>query len=217
MQVEFWTIEISLWPEHIMNCLPALRRHWNGTWVCPAISMPASKNSSKSWLNFPEAIASWPLLPREDCTTSPAEWFSSAAVWFRSVWASWKDLEHGGSWKNRSKGEMSEFRLSLSLINSMGLIHETWSEGISMQTNCKNVCNNDFSNHLHRFKFRLTSSYKELTKNSHFPQAISYWPRQCSWEPCPHPSVQVSSSHSYSGSERRPLPPEKQQHILSHQ
>lgn len=72
------------------------------TWVCPAISMPASRNSSKSWLNLREAAASWPLVPREEWTTSPAEWFSSAAVWFRSVWASWNVLLHGGSFKDTS-------------------------------------------------------------------------------------------------------------------
>lgn len=73
------------------------------TWVCPAISMPASRNSSKSWLNFPEAAASWPLVPREEWTTSPAEWLSSAAVWFRSVWASWNVLLQGGSFKDKTR------------------------------------------------------------------------------------------------------------------
>lgn len=71
------------------------------TWVCPAISMPASRNSSKSWLNFPEAAASWLLVPREEWTTSPAEWLSSAAVWFKSVWASWNVLLQGGSFKDK--------------------------------------------------------------------------------------------------------------------
>lgn len=72
------------------------------TWVCPAISMPASRNSSKSWLNFPEAAASLLLVPREEWTTSPAEWLSSAAVWFRSVWASWNVLLQGGSFKDKT-------------------------------------------------------------------------------------------------------------------
>lgn len=62
----------------------------------PAISIPASRNSSKSSLNFPEAAASWLLEPLEAWTTSPADWFSSAAVWFSPVWASWKDLEAEG-------------------------------------------------------------------------------------------------------------------------
>lgn len=61
--------------------------------------MPASRNSSKSWLNFPEAAASWLLVPREEWTTSPAEWLSSAAVWFRSVCASWNVLWQGGSFE----------------------------------------------------------------------------------------------------------------------
>lgn len=78
------------------------------TWVCPAISMPASRNSSKSWLNFPEAAASWRLVPREEWTTSPAEWLSSAAVWFRSVWASWNDLLQGGSFKSRTQNRNRE-------------------------------------------------------------------------------------------------------------
>lgn len=73
------------------------------TWVCPAISTPASRNSSKSWLNFPEAAASWLLVPRDEWTTSPAEWLSSAAVWFRSVWASWNVLLQGGSFKDRTR------------------------------------------------------------------------------------------------------------------
>ena len=50
------------------------------TGVCPAISMPASRKSSKSWLNLPEAAASWRLELREAWTTSPADWLSSAAV-----------------------------------------------------------------------------------------------------------------------------------------
>lgn len=85
-----------------------VHRAWRGcmsmkpTWVCPAISMPASRNSSKSWLNFPEAAASWLLVPREEWTTSPAEWLSSAAVWFRSVWAAWNVLLQGGSFKDKS-------------------------------------------------------------------------------------------------------------------
>lgn len=66
------------------------------TCVWPAISIPASRNSSKSWLNFPEATASWLLVPLEAWTTSPADWFRSAAVWFNSLWASWKDLDAGG-------------------------------------------------------------------------------------------------------------------------
>lgn len=61
--------------------------------------MPASRNSSKSSLNFPEAAASSPLWPRVAWTTSPADWFRSAAAWFSSLWASWKDLELGGSCK----------------------------------------------------------------------------------------------------------------------
>ena len=76
------------------------------TWVCPAISTPASRNSSKSSLNFPEATASWLLVPREEWTTSPAEWLSSAAVWFSSLWASWKDLLQGGSWRHTGKTQV---------------------------------------------------------------------------------------------------------------
>lgn len=72
------------------------------TCAWPAISIPASRNSSKSSLNFPEAAASSPLWPRVAWTTSPADWFRSAAAWFSSLWASWNDLELGGSWKRPS-------------------------------------------------------------------------------------------------------------------
>lgn len=65
--------------------------------------MPASKNSSKSSLNFPDASASWVLEPREAWTTSPADWFRSAAVWFSSLWASWNDLVDGGSYRERER------------------------------------------------------------------------------------------------------------------
>lgn len=85
---------LCTWPELITTPL---------TWVWPAISMPASRNSSKSWLNFPEATASWLLGPLEAWTTSPADWFRSAAVWFSSFWASWKDLEAGGIWKENRR------------------------------------------------------------------------------------------------------------------
>lgn len=165
--------------------------------------MPASKNSSKSWLNFPEAIASWLLLPREDCTTSPAEWLSSAAVWFRSVWASWKDLEHGGSWK----------KLGLITVGPHSWNMIRWNFCVQLAfINCDNLCNNVFFLIIYTV-LCLDSlvATKNWQKNLHFPPAISYWPRQCSWEPCPHPSVQVSSSHSYSESERQPSPPEKHQ------
>lgn len=85
------------------SCSTKLILLWNWytirqTCVWPAISMPASRNSSKSWLNFPEATASWLLEPRVAVTTSPADWFRSAAVWLSSFWASWKDLLAGGIW-----------------------------------------------------------------------------------------------------------------------
>lgn len=67
------------------------------TCAWPAISMPASRNSSKSSLNFPEAAASSPLWPRVAWTTSPADWFRSAAAWFSSLWASWKGFVLGGN------------------------------------------------------------------------------------------------------------------------
>ena len=71
------------------------------TCAWPAISMPASRNSSKSSLNFPEAAASSPLWPRVAWTTSPADWFRSAAAWFSSLWASWKGFVLGGNYGKR--------------------------------------------------------------------------------------------------------------------
>ena len=75
--------------------------HTSLTWAWPAISMPASRNSSKSSLNFPEAAASSPLWPRVAWTTSPADWFRSAAAWFSSLWASWKGFVLGGNYGKR--------------------------------------------------------------------------------------------------------------------
>lgn len=86
-------------PIHMLTLLSCSTHR---TWVWPAISIPASRNSSKLSLNFPEASASWVVVPREAWTTSPADWFRSAAVWFRSLWASWKLLLHGGSWNTRT-------------------------------------------------------------------------------------------------------------------
>lgn len=88
---------LRLWPGSSLN--------WHDqelTCAWPAISIPASRNSSKSSLNFPEAAASSPLWPRVAWTTSPADWFRSAAAWFSSLWASWNDLELGGSCKRQS-------------------------------------------------------------------------------------------------------------------
>lgn len=81
-------------PIHLLTFLSCSTHR---TCVWPAISMPASRNSSKSSLNFPEASASLIVVPLEAWTTSPADWFRSAAVWFRSLWASWKVLLQGGS------------------------------------------------------------------------------------------------------------------------
>lgn len=62
------------------------------------MSTPASRNSLKSLPNLPEALArSW-VVPREDCTSSLADWLSPAAAWLRLAWASWKLLLLGGNY-----------------------------------------------------------------------------------------------------------------------
>ena len=86
------------------------------TGVCPAISMPASRKSSKLWLNLPEAAASWRLELREAWTTSPADWLSSAAVWVSSLWASWKDLEEKGTWTAETVVYMQGFHVVSTIV-----------------------------------------------------------------------------------------------------
>lgn len=150
--------------------------------------MPASRNSSKSWLNFPEAAASWLLDPREEWTTSPAEWLSSAAVWFRSLWASWNALLQGGSFKDKTS------------INSSTLQK---SEG-----------NNPFTSfcavQVFLWKCKSTECQEKVRWDSQCPPAVSCWPRQCFGGPCQHLSGLAGNSHNYSGSATLLWPPETQ-------